>query len=126
MTLPGGTTVDSPGVAEELAEVFGAVEAAAPATRVVSYATTADRAVVRDDGRTTLGLIYLPNAGQGASPDEAAVTAVLADRTVDGAAVSLTGLWGRTTKRTVAPASGAGQHSHRPCGHAQVGHWPLS
>jgi RND superfamily putative drug exporter len=90
--LPEGMTVDSPGVAAELDAVFAGVADAAPETRVASYASTGGRAFVSEDGRTTFGLIYPRYAGQGASPDEALVEAALADATVAGADVHLTGL----------------------------------
>ena len=92
VTLPDGTTVDSPGVAAELGAMFAAIAEAAPETRIVSYASTGDRAFVSDDGRTTFGLIYPRFAGDGVSPDEPAVEAALAGAEVAGAPVNLTGL----------------------------------
>lgn len=89
--LPEGTTVDSPGVTDELAAVFAGVADGAPRTRIVSYASTGNRAFVSDDGRTTFGLIYPRYAGMSASPDEAAVEAALEGVTVAGSAFHLTG-----------------------------------
>src|SRR5918999_824859 len=57
VTLPEGTTIDSPGITDELAAAFARVAEAAPETRIVSYASTGDRAFVSADGRTTFGLI---------------------------------------------------------------------
>jgi RND superfamily putative drug exporter len=62
VTLPAGTTVDSPGVRPALARAFGAV-ARDPRLRVVSWASTADRAFVSADGRTTFGLVFPPPTG---------------------------------------------------------------
>lgn len=56
ITLPAGTTVDSPGIKQQLA-------AAAPQARVVSYALTGDRLFVSADGRTTFGLVFPSPAG---------------------------------------------------------------
>ena len=73
VALPAGTTVDSPGVREQLDAALAKVEAALPEARVASYASTGDRAFVSDDGRTTFGLVYIPakggvGAGAGGGP----------------------------------------------------------
>lgn len=52
VTLPLGTTVDSPGVRQALGRTFDAV-AGDPRLRVVSFASTGDRGFVSADGRTT-------------------------------------------------------------------------
>ena len=49
VTLPTGTTVDSPGVAAELGAAMAKVKAALPDARIASYASTHDRAFVSDD-----------------------------------------------------------------------------
>ena len=67
VTLPEGTTVDSPGVTEELDAALARVEAALPGARLASYASTGDRAFVSADGRTTFALVYIPPRG-GSSP----------------------------------------------------------
>jgi putative drug exporter of the RND superfamily len=67
VTLPAGTTVDSPGVRATLDRSFGAV-ARDPRLRVVSWASTGDRAFVSADGRTTFGLVFTPPTGRG-GPD---------------------------------------------------------
>ena len=61
--LPQGTTVDSPGVREQLDAALARVEAALPEARTASYASTGDRAFVSDDGRTTFALVYIPAKG---------------------------------------------------------------
>ncbi|MGH2441716.1 MAG: MMPL family transporter [Chloroflexota bacterium] len=60
ITLPAGTTVDSPGVRSQLAAAYALAASKLPGFRVVSYATTHNRVLVSRDGRTTMGLIYTP------------------------------------------------------------------
>ncbi len=94
VTLPQGTTVDSPGVRPELAAAMAKVQAALPKARVASYASTGDRAFVSDDGRTTFGLVYIPSRGglePGQKEAQAAQTAV-DGVTVGGSPVLVTGL----------------------------------
>ena len=87
ITLPAGSTVDSPGVRDALATTFASVGAAAPNTRIADYASTGDRAFVSADGRTTFALIY-----PGFAPfDTAAVTAALANPALPGAETHLSG-----------------------------------
>ena len=50
VTLPAGTTVDSPGVARELDAALAKVKAALPDARIASYAL--DRATARSSPRT--------------------------------------------------------------------------
>jgi RND superfamily putative drug exporter len=63
VTLPEGTTVDSPGIGEELGAAVARVEAVLPDSMSASYASTGDRAFVSDDGRTTFALVYIPAEG---------------------------------------------------------------
>jgi RND superfamily putative drug exporter len=94
VTLPQGTTVDSPGVVRELAAALARVEAALPQARTASYASTRDRAFVSDDGRTTFALVYIPGRG-GVDPGQVEARraqAALAGVTVGGATVEVTGL----------------------------------
>src|SRR5688572_18938234 len=60
VTLPQGTTVDSPGIRAELDGALARVRAALPNARLASYSSTGDRAFVSDDGRTTFALVYIP------------------------------------------------------------------
>ena len=92
VTLPDGTTVDAPGINQELDALFASIEQAVPRARVVSLASTGDRAFVSDDGRTTFGLIFVP-PGEGfvEAEDTVAVREALAGATVGGAPVLLTG-----------------------------------
>jgi putative drug exporter of the RND superfamily len=92
--LPQGTTVDSPGVGEQLDAALAKVEAALPEARTASYASTGDRAFVSDDGRTTFALVYIPAKGgvdQG-QPEARLAQAALAGVTVGGSPVEVTGL----------------------------------
>jgi putative drug exporter of the RND superfamily len=94
VTLPEGTTVDSPGVREELAAAVAKVEAAVPESMSASFASTGDRAFVSDDGRTTFVLVYIPAKG-GVDPGQEEAReaqAALAGVTVGGSAVEVTGL----------------------------------
>ena len=94
VTLPEGTTVDSPGIVEELAAAFARVQAALPNARVASYASTGDRAFVSDDGRTTYGLAFIPLvAGLDLGQEEARLAQEALDGvTVGGSPVEVTGL----------------------------------
>jgi RND superfamily putative drug exporter len=92
--LPRGKTVDSPGVADELAVALANVKRALPKSRVASYASTHSRAFVSKDGRTTFALVYIPAVGgvdQG-QVEARAAQAALADITVGGSPVEVTGL----------------------------------
>jgi RND superfamily putative drug exporter len=94
LTLPAGTTVDSPGIREQLDAALARVQAALPRSMTASYASTGDRAFVSDDGRTTFALVYIPAKGgvdQGQSEARLAQGA-LAGVTVGGSAVEVTGL----------------------------------
>lgn len=94
VTLPKGTTVDSPGVARELRAAVDRVRAAVPGARAASYASTGDRAFVSRDGRTTFALVSMPER-PGDQPGQAealAAQAALAGVTVAGAPVHVTGL----------------------------------
>ena len=58
VTLPAGTTVDSPGVKAELAAVDARLRRALPQSRIASFASTGSRAFVSRDGRTVFALAY--------------------------------------------------------------------
>jgi putative drug exporter of the RND superfamily len=57
VTLPQGTTVDSPGMREAIGRAFDGV-AQRLGGRALSYATAGDRRFASADGRTTYGLVY--------------------------------------------------------------------
>ncbi|HUP33430.1 MAG TPA: MMPL family transporter [Gaiellaceae bacterium] len=94
VTLSEGTTVDSPGVVEQLDAALAKVEAALPEARTASFASSGDRAFVSDDGRTTFAFVYIPALG-GVDPGQAEARlaqAALADVEVGGSPVEVTGL----------------------------------
>jgi RND superfamily putative drug exporter len=62
--LPGGTTIDSPGVQAELAAAVRRAVHAVGGARAASYADTGDRGFVSADGRTTFALLYPPPGRQ--------------------------------------------------------------
>jgi RND superfamily putative drug exporter len=94
VTLPQGTTVDFPGVREELREVFSRIAASVPGSRSADFASTGDRLFVSRDGRTTFGVVWYPPAETAFDPAGAALeatTAAAADARVAGAPVRITG-----------------------------------
>ena len=83
VTLPEGTTVDSPGVKAELASLFANLQSVAPAARMASFATTDDPVFVSNDGRTTFGLIFVPTgSGISSAPEVDAITSALTGATM--------------------------------------------
>jgi putative drug exporter of the RND superfamily len=94
VTLPKDSTVDSPGVAQDLTVALARVKTALPHSRVASYASTHNRAFVSKDGRTTFALVSIPAPG-GVNPGEVEARkaqAALAGVNVGGAPVRVTGL----------------------------------
>jgi putative drug exporter of the RND superfamily len=94
-TLPQGETVNSPGVKQDLGRIDAKLRDALPGARIASYASTGDRALVSDDGRTVFALVYpTPDPDQqfGANPEaEKDASAALKGATVAGSPVHLTG-----------------------------------
>jgi len=70
VTLPAGTTVDSPDAVAAVDAAFDAA-AAATGTRSLSYADTPDTALRSADGRVTVGLLFGPPVEQGGLPGSA-------------------------------------------------------
>ena len=104
--LPEGTTVDSPGTREALEGAFAAV-AADPRLRVLAWpATTGDRRLVVEDGRTVYGLVWGPY--QGPDGGDPALAETLADglrRALPaGTTVQVTGLDALRTAAAEEPA----------------------
>src|SRR6266508_4352602 len=92
VTLPAGTSVDSPGVKQALARWFATVARAAGA-RAVCYGDTADRRFVSPDGRVTSGLVFLPGSFGENAPDLGPTVARALQRGLPaGATVQVTGL----------------------------------
>jgi RND superfamily putative drug exporter len=96
VTLPEGTTVDSPGIRAELAAIDERLRGALPGSRIASFASTGERAFVSADGRTTFALAYPPpdpGSVWGESPEAAkAAREALEGATVAGEPVRLTGI----------------------------------
>jgi RND superfamily putative drug exporter len=95
VTLPAGTTVDTPGVRSQLGAAFGRIAAAVPGSRMADYASTGDRTFVSRDGRTTFAVIWYRPANTAFDPAGHTLRearAAAADTRVDGAPVRITGL----------------------------------
>ena len=101
--LPAGTTVDSPGVRDQLADFDARVRSAGgtpsggePAVKVVSYASTGDRRLVSADGRTTYSLAFIPPPPAGKAfevpAQETAIRTLVNGATVAGGTARLTGI----------------------------------
>ena len=90
VTLPEGMTVDSPGIREDLAAIDTTVMATRPEARVASWASTGDDAFVSADRRTTFGLIYLFDSGNGSVGAED-LRIALSGMSIGGAPLHLTG-----------------------------------
>jgi putative drug exporter of the RND superfamily len=88
ITLPPGSTVDSPGVTDALRRGFDTVARDLDA-RVLSYATSGDRRLVAADGRTTFGLVFPGDHGDDPATRAAAA---LAAALPPGTAVEVTGI----------------------------------
>jgi putative drug exporter of the RND superfamily len=95
VTLPKGTSADSPQVKADLRQVDQRLERALPGSRLASYASTGDRTFLSKDGRTAFAVIYPtpdPDSAFGENPQaEKAASAALKDSTVAGRPVHLTG-----------------------------------
>jgi putative drug exporter of the RND superfamily len=92
--LPEGVTVDSPGTSDALDRAFDEV-AADPRLRVLAWpATTDDRRLVVDGGRTVYGLVWGPFQGpEGGDPAQATALADGLERALPaGTTVQVTGL----------------------------------
>ena len=110
VTLPQGTTVDSPGVRGELDAALAKVETALPGASTASYGSTGDRAFVSEDGRTTFALVYIPAKGGVDQGQEEArqAQAALDGVTVGGATVEVTGLDALRASAGASEGSGTG------------------
>jgi RND superfamily putative drug exporter len=95
VTLPRGTTVDSPKARADLRLLDRELRMALPGARIASYASTGDDAFVSKDRRTTFALVHpTPDAGStfGENPKaERAARAAVARVSVEGQPVKLTG-----------------------------------
>jgi putative drug exporter of the RND superfamily len=95
VTLPAGTSIDSPPVQAELRGVEATLARALPGARIAGYASTHSRAFVSHDGRTTFALAYPPPDRTQAFEDNPKAaehaSAALRGARVAGAPVHLTG-----------------------------------
>jgi RND superfamily putative drug exporter len=106
VTLPAGTTVDGQGVAGALERAFDGV-AADPRLRVLAWpATTDDRRLVTDGGRTVYGLVWGPFQGpEGGDPAMAEALGDGLRRALPaGTEVQVTGLDALRTAAATEPA----------------------
>jgi len=95
VTLPAGRSVSSPAVRRDLTAVSAKLARALPGARIASFASTASRAFVSSDGRTTFLLAYpLPDHEAFGNNTRAAkaAAAALAGVTVAGAPVHVSGV----------------------------------
>ena len=96
--LPEDTTVEDPGVRDDLRALERELAAALPGSRVASYGSTGAPGYVSDDGSTTFAVAYPkidpelgPTGGEIAPETLAAAREVTGAATVGGAEVMLTG-----------------------------------
>ena len=94
VSLPQGTTVDSPGVRDQLRKVEQTANKAVPGSRVAGFGSTGDKAFVSRDGRTTFVYVFAPRPDDpfGGLTDEVKdLKGALHGAQVGGAPVNLTG-----------------------------------
>jgi RND superfamily putative drug exporter len=105
VTLPNGTTVDSPGVREQLTKVEDTARKAVSDSRVAGFGSTGDKAFVSKDGRTAFVYVFAPRSDDpfgGNVDDQRHLRNALNGTTIDGAPVRVTGY------DALADSSGAG------------------
>jgi RND superfamily putative drug exporter len=93
--LPEGTTVDSPGIRDEIGAAFGAITDAIPGSRAANFASTGDRVFVSEDGRTTFGVIWYPPGEIAFEPAKVAIAAAegaAEGQTIAGEPIRITGI----------------------------------
>jgi RND superfamily putative drug exporter len=105
VTLPKGTTVDSPGVREQLTKVEETARKAVPRSRVAGFGSTGDKAFVSRDGRTAFVYVFAPRTDDpfgGNVDDQRHLRDALRGTSIQGAPVRVTGY------DALADSSGAG------------------
>jgi putative drug exporter of the RND superfamily len=105
VTLPKGTTVESPGVREQLTKVEETARKAVPRSRVAGFGSTGDKAFVSRDGRTAFVYVFAPRTDDpfgGNVDDQRHLRDALKGTTIEGAPVRVTGY------DALADSSGAG------------------
>jgi putative drug exporter of the RND superfamily len=92
IVLPRGVNVTTPGIRARLAAAFAAIQRALPDARIISYASTGNRAFVSADGRTTFALVYAhTQPGSTAAPPVRTIARALAAHPIAGARTFVTG-----------------------------------
>ena len=93
ISLPPGTTVESPGIRGDLEELDATLKKALPGARIASYPSTGDQAFVSKDGRTVYALVYPTGADSFDSNTEAAhkASSAVAGLRIGGEPVHITG-----------------------------------
>ena len=94
VTLAQGTTVDSPGVKEQLTKVEETARNAVPRSRVAGFGSTGDKAFVSRDGRTAFVYVFAPRTDDpfgGNVDDQRNLRDALRGTTIEGAPVRVTG-----------------------------------
>jgi putative drug exporter of the RND superfamily len=94
LTLPPGTTVDSPGVKAQLSSAFSKIASAVPRARIASFASTGSSVFVSHDRRTTFAVVAIPYPFRLTDPlaTRQKIEPVLVHATVSGAHFHMTGL----------------------------------
>jgi RND superfamily putative drug exporter len=90
--LPNGTTVSSNGVLAKLRGLDARIAKGTPGLREISYASTGDRALLGNGGRSTILLVYPPAAGSDVPPAVLDQLAAASRTAVPGATVHGTGI----------------------------------
>ncbi len=98
--LPAGRTVASPAVPAQLQRLDAQVAKAAPGLREISYASTGNRSLVSNAGRSTIVLVYPPDAGGDLPVSVLDRLTAAAKTTVAGATVHATGVNALTSGTT--------------------------
>jgi RND superfamily putative drug exporter len=110
VTLPKGTTVDSPGVKDQLTKVEDTARKVVPKGRVAGFGSTGDKTFVSRDGRTAFVYVFAPRSDDpfgGNVDDQRHLRDALKGTTIDGAPVRLTG-YDALTDSTGAADNGPG------------------
>jgi putative drug exporter of the RND superfamily len=94
VTLPKGTTVDSPGVKQQLAKVEDTARKVVKNARVAGFGSTGDKAFTSRDGRTAFVYVFAPRTDDpfgGNVDDQRHLRDALKGTTIDGSPVRVTG-----------------------------------
>lgn len=92
LDAPLGQAVSDPGVQHELRSVDAAIRHAAPGARTVSYASTHDAALIGNDSRSTVVLVFPPRQGDDMAGGAFDSIRTAAQQAAPGLSVSATSL----------------------------------